>query len=203
MIKQRRPQAVQGSPFWDSRNSSLLLGWWLSEKFTCAGEVKAIIFACFYYFSQLFLNSRYLLRHVVIFLSTRPSFFHFVLSFASLSCWCPLASPYAASNFLLFLYIHLHIFSVIFSSYCTLSFWSSIFISFIVCFLPLLLLPSAELSLICWKFRPSQRPPSSISLDPGRKLSNFWSSFGKCPVWCYPPICTWVFLVIFWSGVSI
>ena len=54
----------------------------------------------------------------------------------------------------------------------------------------------------CWKFRPSQRPPSSISLDPGRKLSNFWSSFGKCPIWCYPPICTWVFLVIFWSGVS-
>ena len=54
----------------------------------------------------------------------------------------------------------------------------------------------------CWKFWPSQRPPSSISLDPGRKLSNLWSSFGKCPVWCYPPICTWVFLVIFWSGVS-
>jgi hypothetical protein len=22
-------------------------------------------------------------------------------------------------------------------------------------------------------------------------------SFGKCPVLCYPPICTWVFLVIF------
>ena len=54
----------------------------------------------------------------------------------------------------------------------------------------------------CCKFWPSQRPPSSISLDPGHKLSNFWSSFGKCPVWCYPPICTWVFLVIFWSEVS-
>ena len=50
----------------------------------------------------------------------------------------------------------------------------------------------------CRKFCPSQRPPSSISLDPGRKLSNFWSSYGKCPVWCYPPICPWVFLVIFW-----
>ena len=52
-----------------------------------------------------------------------------------------------------------------------------------------------------WKFWPSQRP-LSISLDPGCRLSNFLSSFGKCPVWCYPPICTWVFLVIFWLGVS-
>ena len=51
------------------------------------------------------------------------------------------------------------------------------------------------------KFWPSQRP-LSISLDPGRKLSSFWSSFGRCPVWCYPPICTWVFLVIFWLEVS-
>jgi len=42
----------------------------------------------------------------------------------------------------------------------------------------------------CWKFWPSQRPPSSISLNLGRKLSSFWSLFGKCPVWCYPPICT-------------
>ena len=38
-----------------------------------------------------------------------------------------------------------------------------------------------------WRFWPSQRPPPSISLNPGRKLSNFRSSFGKCPVWCYPP----------------
>ena len=63
----------------------------------------------------------------------------------------------------------------------------------------LLLLPGAELP--SWRFWPSQRP-LSISLDPGRRLSSFWSSFGKCPVWCYPPICTWVFLVIFWLGVS-
>jgi len=45
-----------------------------------------------------------------------------------------------------------------------------------------------------WKFWPSQRP-LSISLDPGRRLSSFGTSSGKCPVWCYPPICTWVFLV--------
>jgi len=25
----------------------------------------------------------------------------------------------------------------------------------------------------------------------------------RYPVWYYPPICTWVFLVIFWLGVSI
>jgi hypothetical protein len=55
----------------------------------------------------------------------------------------------------------------------------------------------------CWQFWPPQLPPPSISLDPGRKLSNFWSSFGKCPVWCYPPICTWVFLVIFGHGFPI
>ena len=52
-----------------------------------------------------------------------------------------------------------------------------------------------------WKFWPSQRP-LSISLDPGRRLSSFGSSVGKCPDWCYPPICTWVFIVIFWLGVS-
>ena len=52
-----------------------------------------------------------------------------------------------------------------------------------------------------WKFWPSQRP-HFVSLDPGRRLSSFWSSVGKCPVWCYPPICTWVFLVIFQLGVS-
>jgi len=43
----------------------------------------------------------------------------------------------------------------------------------------LLLLPGAELP--SWKFWPSQRP-LSISLDPGRRLSSFRSSFGKCPV---------------------
>ena len=59
----------------------------------------------------------------------------------------------------------------------------------------LLLLPGAELP--SWKFWPSQRPLST-SHDPGRRLSSFWSSFGRCPVRCYPPICTWVFLVIFW-----
>ena len=63
----------------------------------------------------------------------------------------------------------------------------------------LLLLPGAELP--SWKFWPSQRPLST-SLDPGGRLSSFWSSFGRCPVWCYPPICTWVFLVIFWLEVS-
>ena len=61
-----------------------------------------------------------------------------------------------------------------------------------------LLLPGVE--LINWKFWPSQRP-LSISLDPRRRLSSFCSSFGKCPVWYYPPICTWVFLVIFWLEV--
>ena len=61
------------------------------------------------------------------------------------------------------------------------------------------LLPGAELP--SWKFWPSQRPLST-SLDPGRRLSSFWSSFGRCPVWCYPPTCTWVFLVIFWLEVS-
>ena len=53
-----------------------------------------------------------------------------------------------------------------------------------------------------WKLWPSQRH-FSISLDPGCRLSNFWPSFGKCPVWRYPPICTWVFLVIFWLEDSI
>ena len=61
------------------------------------------------------------------------------------------------------------------------------------------LLPGAELP--SWKFWPSQRPLSTF-LDPGRRLSSFWSSFGRCPVWCYPPICIWVFLVIFWLEVS-
>jgi hypothetical protein len=63
----------------------------------------------------------------------------------------------------------------------------------------LLLLPGAERP--SWKFSPSQRPLST-SLDPGRRPSSFWSSFDRCPVWCYPPICTWVFLVIFWLEVS-
>ena len=62
-----------------------------------------------------------------------------------------------------------------------------------------LLLPGAELP--SWKFWLSQRL-ISIFFDPGRRLSSFWSSFGRCPVWCYPPICTWVFLVIFWLEVS-
>ena len=53
-----------------------------------------------------------------------------------------------------------------------------------------------------WKVWPSQRH-LSISLDPGCRLSNFWPSFGKCPVWRYPPVCTWVFLVIFWLEDSI
>jgi hypothetical protein len=57
----------------------------------------------------------------------------------------------------------------------------------------ILLLPGAELP--SWKFWPSQRP-LSIFPDPGRRLTSFGSSIGKCPVWCYPPICTWVFLVI-------
>jgi hypothetical protein len=52
-----------------------------------------------------------------------------------------------------------------------------------------------------WMFWPSQRPLST-SLNPGRRLSSFGSSSGRCPVWCYPPICTWVFLVIFSLGVS-
>ena len=52
------------------------------------------------------------------------------------------------------------------------------------------------------KFWPSQRP-LSISLDPGRRWSNFLPSFDRYPVWCYPPICTWVFLVIVWLGDSI
>ena len=43
----------------------------------------------------------------------------------------------------------------------------------------ILLLPGAELP--SWKFWPSQWP-LSISLDPGRRLSSFWSSFGRCPV---------------------
>ena len=42
-----------------------------------------------------------------------------------------------------------------------------------------ILLPGAELP--SWKFWPSQRP-LSISLDLGRRLSSFWSSFGKCTV---------------------
>jgi len=62
-----------------------------------------------------------------------------------------------------------------------------------------LLLPGAELPN--WKFWPSQRPLST-SLDPGCRPSSFWSSFGRCPVYCYPPICTWVFLVIFCLEVS-
>ena len=53
-------------------------------------------------------------------------------------------------------------------------------------------------SFTSWKLRPSQRH-FYISLELGRRLSNFWPSFGKCPVWRYPPICTWVFLVIFCS----
>jgi len=56
----------------------------------------------------------------------------------------------------------------------------------------LLLLPVAELP--SWKFWPSQWPLST-SLDPGRWLSSFWSSFGRYPVWCYPPIYAWVFLL--------
>jgi len=58
-----------------------------------------------------------------------------------------------------------------------------------------ILLPGAKLP--SWKFWPSQWPLST-SLHPGRKLSSFWSSFGRCPAWCYPPICIWVFLAIFW-----
>jgi hypothetical protein len=49
---------------------------------------------------------------------------------------------------------------------------------------------------LSWKFWPSQQP-LYISLDTGRRLSSFGSSISKCPVWCYPPICTWVFLAIF------
>ena len=30
-----------------------------------------------------------------------------------------------------------------------------------------------------------------------------YPSFGKCPVWRYPPIGTWVFHVIFWLEDSI
>jgi len=52
----------------------------------------------------------------------------------------------------------------------------------------LLLLPGAELPLI-------KSFGLSISLYPRCRLSSFGSSIGKCPVWCYPPICTWVFLV--------
>jgi len=67
---------------------------------------------------------------------------------------------------------------------------------------PLLLLPGAELP--SWKFSPSQRPLST-SLDPGRRLSSFWSSFGRCPVWCYPPICRGfqlnIFLTVLVSGI--
>jgi len=39
-------------------------------------------------------------------------------------------------------------------------------------------------SLNGWKLWPSQRP-LSISLDPGCRLSRLWSTFVKCPVWCY------------------
>ena len=53
-----------------------------------------------------------------------------------------------------------------------------------------------------WKLWPSQWH-FSISLDPERRLSNFWPSFGKCPVWRYPPFGTWVFLAIFWLEDSI
>ena len=53
-------------------------------------------------------------------------------------------------------------------------------------------------SFTSWKLWPSQRH-FYISLELGRRLSNFWPSFGKCPVWRSPPICTWVFLVIFCS----
>ena len=42
-----------------------------------------------------------------------------------------------------------------------------------------LLLPGAELP--SWKFWPPQRP-LSISLNPARRVSSFWSSFGRCPV---------------------
>ena len=49
----------------------------------------------------------------------------------------------------------------------------------------LLHLPGDELP--SWKFWPSQKP-LSIYPDPGRRLSSFVSSIGKCPVWCYPPI---------------
>jgi len=61
----------------------------------------------------------------------------------------------------------------------------------------LLLLPGSEIP--SWKFWPSQRPLST-SLDPGRRLSNFLSSFARCPVWYYPPIYTWVFLVL-WAQI--
>ena len=60
-----------------------------------------------------------------------------------------------------------------------------------VCFL-LLLLPGAELPLV-------ESFGLLNDLDPGRRLSSFWSSFGRCPVWCYPPICTWVLLVRIFS----
>jgi len=66
----------------------------------------------------------------------------------------------------------------------------------------LLLLLQALNFLNDWKLWPSQWH-LSISLDPGRRLSNFEPSFGKCPVWRYPPFCTWVFLVIFWLEDSI
>jgi len=70
---------------------------------------------------------------------------------------------------------------------------------FVTPLLFLLLLPGTEIP--SWRFWPSERPLST-SLDPGRRLSSFWSSFGRCPVWCYLPICTWVFLVIFLLEVS-
>jgi len=57
-----------------------------------------------------------------------------------------------------------------------------------------LLLPGAELP--SWKFWPSQRT-LSISMDP-----SFGSSIGRCPVWYHHPLCTWVFLGIFWLEVS-
>jgi len=41
--------------------------------------------------------------------------------------------------------------------------------------------------------------PFPSILDAGYPV--FLSSFGRYPVWC-PPICTWVFLVIFWLEVS-
>jgi len=55
---------------------------------------------------------------------------------------------------------------------------------------------SRRWTFFSWKFWPSQRP-LSISLDSGRRLPSFGSSIGKYPAWCYPPICTWAFLVIF------
>jgi len=121
--KTKRPHAVEGRPFWDSRNSPLLLAGGCLKSTDVVVRVKQLSLLVFI----IFLSSSILVSFLphVMFLFTGPPFF----SYPSVSCWYrPLASPfsmYSSPYYQCYL---------IFSWHCTLSFCSSIFISFIICF---------------------------------------------------------------------